>query len=342
MAATSITSPNIVHVTKELDPSGKLGRAANLLTQTNEMAKVVPIVRANNNTLHRTIVVTELGSAAERGMNEGTVPSISTTSQQDFQISHIDSWFKGDLEVVAASGAPEEYIGRQVMRRWEAVGQRWGYLSIYGNHASSQKQFTGLANMASMSTLGQQCISAGGSTSSVQSSMYLIDAGEDSVYYITPQNSPTYGIQTVNHGIQIAQRQNGVDDAHMAAHVRQVKLAVGLVVEDQRKAIRIANIEVSHFTALTSTQATTSMESLPHKMLIAIGRLPRDSRGNRFFLADRTVYVGLVRLAMEKSMTGLGLRDAMNQLGNVESTLYFQNIPIYLQDQITNTEAVVS
>lgn len=342
MAATSTTSPNIVHVTKELDPTGKLGRAANLLTQTNEMAKVVPVVKANNNTSHRTIVVTELGSATERGYNEGTVPTITTTAQQDFQIAMIESWFKGDIDVVAASGSPEEYIGRQVMRKWEAVGQRWGYLSIYGNHASRQKQFTGLANMTSMSTLGQQCISAGGSTADVQSSMYLLDAGEDSVYYVTPQNSPTYGIQTVNHGIQIAQNQNGTTDAHMAAHVRQVKLAVGLVVEDQRKAIRIANIEVSHFTALTSTQATTSMESLPHKMLIAIGRLPRDSRGNRFFLCDRTVYVGLVRLAMEKSMSGLGIRDAMNQFGTVESTLYFQNIPIYLQDQITNTEAVVA
>jgi hypothetical protein len=342
MAVLSSTSPNIVDVTKELGPDGKLARTANLLTQTNDLAKMLPITKANNNTHHRTNVVTELGTASERGYNEGIVPTWSKTAQQDFQIAMIGMWAKSDVKVAQASGSPEEFRSRDIKRKWEAITQRWQYLSFYGNHASDQKQFTGLANMAAYQTIGQQVIDCGGTTASVQSSMWLLDAGTESVYYVAPQHSQTFGIQHTNHGIQVAQNQNGTTDAHMAAYVDELALDVGIVVEDQRKVVRLANIEVSHFTALTSTQATTSMSNIIHKMVLGIGRLPRDTMGDRFFICDRTVYTGLFRLGMEKSVSGLGIREALNQFGKIQDVLYFQSYPVLISDQIINTEAVVS
>jgi hypothetical protein len=84
------------------------------------------------------------------------------------------------------------------------------------------------------------------------------------------------------------------------------------------------------------------MSSLIHKMIIAIGKLPRDSMGDRFFVCNRTVYTGLFRLAMEKSVSGLGVYDAMNQFGKVAATLFFNGYPIFISDQLINTEAVVA
>jgi hypothetical protein len=340
MAVLSSSSPNIVDLTKEKDPSGKLGRTANVLTQTNDMARMLPFVRANNDTHHRTQVVVELPTATERGINEGTVPTWGRVDQVDYKMSKIDMWSKVDPDLAGDQLA--EFRAREIRRKWEAVTQRWQYLSFYGNHASNQKQFTGLFNMAPYSVLGQQVIDCGGTTASVQASMALIAGGEDKVYYIYPKSSQSFGIHHKDHAHQVAQNQGGVTDALMDAVFDQVKLDVGIVVEDQRCVVRLANIEVSHFTALTSTQATTSMTSLIHKMIIAIGRLPRDSMGDRFFICNRTVYTGLFRLAMEKSVAGLGVYDAMDQFGRVSGTLFFNGYPIFISDQLVSTEAVVA
>ncbi len=344
MAVLTSTMPNIGDLMKSLNPDGTLAVAANLMTQANQLVPMLPAIQANNVTHHRVTQIVALGSASERGLNEGTQPTKHEKAQHDEGIALVDKWNVCDKKVAELSGDVEAFRAQERRTGAVSVSQRVSYLSIYGNQAVNAKQFTGFQpryNSLSDVNVAQQIVDCGGTTASVQSSMYLVRGGPDSVYYVYPKGSQG-GMFYQNYGLVAENAQGGVAGAHMAAYKDQIGWDVGLAVQDQRCVVRLANIEVSHFSALTSTQAPTTFANLIHKMMIGFGRLPLDVSGDDFWVCNRTVRTGLMRLAYEKSTPGLGLREGSTQLGKPTTILTFWDVPILLEDQITNTEAVVA
>ena len=345
MAVLPTTAPNIGDLLKSLDPDGQMARAANLMTQANQIVPRLPVREANNVSHHRVSQIVSLGTATERGLNEGTQPTWHTKAQHDEGIALIDKWAICDKKLADMSGNVAEFRGQEYRASVVAVSQRAALNVVEGNlTGANPKQITGLhARLNSLTdvNVAQQIVNAGGTTASVQSSMYLIRAGLDSVYLAYPKGSQG-GLWSHDYGHVPDPSWGGVAGAHMGAYKEQVGWDIGLVVQDQRCVVRICNIEVSHFDALTSTQAPTTFANLPHKMMVAHGKLPLDVMGRDFWVCNRSVRTGLLRLAYEKSVTGLGVREGLTQLGAPTEILTFWGIEIVLEDQITNTEAVVS
>ncbi len=350
MAATNSTMPNISDVMKSLDPNHQLAKYANLMTQANELVPRLPIYEANNITHHRVTQVVALGAATERSLNEGTLPTKHEKSQHDEGIALVDKWNICDVKTAELSGDVAAFRGQETRLGTVSVSQRVAYLAVYGNQGTSAKQFTGFQprlNSLSDPNVAQQIVDCGGTTANVQTSMYLVRSGPDSVFLVHPKGSKTGGLWHRDYGIvpyPVAPNSAGTLTAgyQMATYQDQIGWDVGLVVKDQRCVVRLANLEASHFTALTSTQAPTSFANLPHKMMVAHGRLPLDVMGRDFWVCNRTVRTGLLRLAYEKSVAGLGVREGLTQLGQPTEILTFWGIEIVLEDQITNIEAVVS
>lgn len=342
---------NIGDLLKSLDPNHKLAKAANLMTQANELVPRLPIYEANNITHHRVTQIVSLGAATERALNEGTLPTKSEKAQHDEGIALVGKWNICDVKTAELSGDVGGFRAQETRLGTVSVSQRVAYLSIYGNQlASGGKQFTGFQprlNSLTDTNIAQQIVNCGGSNTDVQSSMYLIRSGPDSVFLVHPRGSKTGGLWHRDYGLvpeSSAANSAGVLTAgyHMAAYKDQIGWDVGLVVKDQRCVVRLANIQVGDFTGLTGTQAPTTFVNLPHQMMIAHGRLPIDVMGQDFWVCNRTVRTGLMRLAYEKSVPGLGVREGLTQLGQPTEILTFWGIQILLEDQIVNTEAVVS
>lgn len=342
--------PNISDVLKSLNPNHELAPFANLMSQANDVVPRLPVYEANNITHHRVTQVVELGAASERGLNEGTDPTCHRKAQHDEGIALVDKWNVCDVKAAELSGNVAAFRGQETRLGTVSVSQRVSYLTIYGNQATSAKQFTGLQpryNSLSDANVAQQIVDCGGTTASVQTSMWLTRVGPDSVYLVYPRGSKSGGLFHRDFGMvadPVSANSAGTLTAgkHMAAYKDQVGWDVGLAVADQRCVVRLANLEASHFTALTSTQAPTSFANLIHKMMVAHGKLPIDVMGQDFWFCNRTIRTGLMRLAYEKSVAGLGVREGVNQLGMPTEVLTFWGIQILLEDQIVNTEAVVS
>lgn len=345
MAVNPTFAPNIGDLLKSLDPNNELAKAANLMTQANEIVPRLPVKEANNVTHHRVTQIVSLGTATERNLNEGTQPTWHTKAQHDESIALIDKWAVCDVKLAEMSGNVAEFRAQEYRASVVAVSQRAAFNVIEGNLAGTNpKQITGLharLNTLSDVNVAQQIVNAGGTTASVQSSMYLMRAGLDSVFLAYPKGSRG-GFWSRDYGLVPDPSWGGVAGAHMGAYKEQCGWDIGLVVKDQRCVVRICNIEVGHFTGLTSTQSPTAFTNLPHQMMIAHGRLPIDVMGRDFWVCNRAVRTGLMRLAYEKSVAGLGVREGLTQLGAPTEILTFWGIEIVLEDQITNTEAVVS
>jgi hypothetical protein len=347
MAVLPTTAPNIGDLLKSLDPDNRIAKAANLMTQANEIIPRLPVREANNITHHRVTQIVSLGAATERGLNEGTQPTWSTKAQHDEGIALIDKWAICDAKLADMSGNVAEFRGDEYRSGVVSVSQRAAFNVVEGNlTGANPKQITGLharynALTATDANIGQQVISADGATASIQSSMYLIRAGLDSVFLAYPKGSQG-GLWSRDYGLVADPSWGGTAGAHMGAYKEQIGWDIGLVVKDQRCVVRICNIQVEDFDELESTQAPTIFTNLPHKMMIAHGKLPRDVMGRDFYVCNRSVRTGLLRLAYEKSVAGLGVREGLTQLGAPTEILSFWGIEVVLEDQISNTEAVVT
>ena len=350
MAVLSSTMPNIADLMKSLDPDHKLAKAANLMTQANQLVPMLPVVEANNITHHRVTQVVALGAASERGLNQGTQATKNEKAQHDEGIALVDKWNICDKKIAELSGDVAAFRGQETRLGTVSVSQRVSYLTILGNKATNDLQFTGLLpryNSLADTSVAQQIVDCGGleAATGALTSMWLVRSGVDSVFLTYPKGSKG-GLFHHDYGLvaeSSASNSSGTLTAgyHMAQYKDQIGWDVGLVVKDQRCVVRLGNINPAHFTALTSTQAPATFENLIHKMMIAHGRLPLDVMGDDFYVANRVVRTGLMRLAYEKSTPGLGVREGLTQLGKPTTILTFWDVPILLEDQITSTETFI-
>lgn len=337
MAVLTSDGPTIIDVQKSKDPKGNSLRAANLMAQVSTLNKMFNYVPANGGLYHRVgQIVTEPGTTI-RARNEGVLATKEERVQHDEGFCDFHQWAKVDAGVAQDMGQIEVERAKRVRSGYAAIARKVEYTTFYGAKAGSAgKEFDGLVTR--FNTLGQQVIDASGSAA--LASLWIFRASPETCYYIYP-DAGTSGIRHRDWGLVNEQNQGGVTGANMAAYKDEMWQEVGLAVEDPRAVIRIANIATGDFTALSSTQATTSMSNILHKIMIAHDRLPKDVMGKDFGVCNRTVYTGLRRLAFEKSVAAVSVGQAMTAIGPTEAIIV-DGIPIMLSDALTIAETQVT
>jgi hypothetical protein len=317
---------------KRTNPDGKIAKIVELLSRDNAMLDDAMFKEANNKTTHRATMRTSLPTPAWRLLNQGTAPTKSTTAQQTFGTGILESWSEIDVDSIIGDVKPARLS--EALAHYEAMANEMQDTFIYGT-AAAPEEFVGLAayydnlsdNSAENIVNGG---SAGGQTDNM--SMWLVGWGDRSCYGIFPEGSQA-GIEHEDLGIVTVETTAGVAGTRMRAYQEHWKWKAGLVVEDWRKTVRIANIDKS---ALIADPTGATVKLLEY-MIDATHRQYKPTTVTPVFYCNRVIAKMLDIQAQNKTNVYLtvGMEEGKRKVS-------FRGIPIRTVDALTDSEARIA
>jgi hypothetical protein len=331
MATLASNVATLADHAKRLDPDGKVPMIVELLRQRNTILDDMLWKEGNLPTGHRTTVRTGLPTVTARRLNEGVVPSKSTTAQIDEQCAMFEAISEVDADLVKLNGNDAGFRLSEASAFIEAMNQTMAQTLFYGNAGITPEYFTGFApRYASLTGTNSQNILSAGGAGSDNTSIWLIAWGENTVSGIYPKGSKA-GLIHEDLGEQMIQTGVGIGTGRMKAFIDRWQWKCGLAVRDWRYAVRIANIDVSN---LVTESGAADLIKL---MIKAIHRLPDLSSGRPVFYCNRTVREMLDIQALTKAAYQLNIDNV-----DGKPVTKFRGIRIETCDQILETESVVA
>lgn len=334
MATIGGTVLTLVDVAKRRDATGKIARIAEMLNQTNTILDDMLFMEANEITGHTSAIRTGLPAVYWRMINQGIPPSKSTTAQAREAAGMLDAWSETDEKLIDLSGDPAGLRLSEARAFLEAMSQEMAQTLFYGNSSVNAEEITGLAPRYSSLSAGNgsNIIDGGGTDAADNASIWLIVWG-DHVHGFFPRGS-TAGLKHDDLGLVTVETTAGVAGNRMRAYQDHFKWDVGVVVEDWRYAVRIANLDMSALVANVSAADITSL------MVLAIDRLPTGATGsgNPVFYMNRTMRSRLRMQRRDDVIAGGGLTYSVVDGKPVYD---FDGIPVKIVDALLETEARV-
>jgi len=341
MAFTPMTGseyPNLANLTKRMDPDGKIAKIAELLEQQNPILEDVPLVEGNLPTGHRTTVRADLPTPTWRKLNYGVKPTKSSTAQVDDTIGMLEDYAEVDKDLAELNGNSAAFRMSEDTPHLEAMSNTMASTIFYGDTGLYPERFLGLAPRYDALTLVKPdaqtnsaylkniiSCSDGSPTADVQTSMYYVVWGENTVHGIYPKGSQV-GLKAQNLGEVTLFDDDGGRFQGFRTHYQW---KMGLCVRDWRYVVRICNIE------LGDMAVAASQKLLYTAMIKAMYATPMRARG--VFYAAPAVCAMLDQAAIEKSNAALGYQTVFGK-----EVLGFRGIPIRTCNALLETEAVVT
>lgn len=331
-AALGTGNLTLLEAAKRTDPSGKIAAIVELLGQTNEILEDMTWKEGNLPTGNQTTVRTALPTVAWRRVNQGVVPSKSTTAQIDDQAAMLEAWSEVDTEVLKLNGntaATRLSEGRAFL---EAMNQEMAQTLFYGNGGADPEEFTGFAPRYALSTAvnGSNVIKAG-SVDVDNTSIWLVGWGDETVSGLFPKGS-TAGLQHNDYGEVTVEMVAGLPGSRMRAMQERWQWKGGLMVKDWRYVVRVCNIDISLLAGATPPDLITFMEQAEETIPSRLGKT--------VWYMNRTVKKHLRRIMRLAVGTGGGL--TYENVGPGKRVLMFGTTPIRTVDQLVNNEALVA
>jgi len=334
--ATLSGSLTLVEVAKRLDPQGKAAPITEMLHQSNQILNDIPWVEANDGESHVYTLRTSLPAISWINLNTGITPTVSSTAQSRDACGIMGAVVEVDKNVAEKGGLVQHNIMTEAQAHIEAMAQEFAGTLMYGNVTTAPNEFHGFApRFNSLSGTTSENVIDGAGTGSDNSSIWLVDWGQGKVYGIYPKGSKA-GLEQNNRGLQSVDTTAGAGSSGARLLVYQTYFfwKCGLAVQDWRRVVRGANIDIS---ALVAKSSAADLFDIMIKM---IHRLPDGiaSSGARFYMNRSTIQMLDIQ-ARDDVQTGgqLGYKDVGG-----ERMLNFRGIPIRLVDQLTETEAQIT
>lgn len=333
MAALGGNMLTLKDFAKRIEPNGKIGLIAELLSQTNEVLTDMIWQEGNLPTGHRTVVRTGLPDVYWRLLNQGVQPSKSETAQIDEGCGMLEAYSEVDKDLAELNGDVGAFRFSESQAFIEAMNQEMASTLFYGNSSVSPEEFNGLSvRYSSLSAAnGQNIINANGSSTD-NSSIYLIAWGPQTVHGIFPKGSKA-GLVHEDIGLETVETTAGVAGSRMRAYREHFQWKCGLALRDWRYVSRIANIDVSNLVSKSSAA------DLIELMIKAIHRLPSLKVGKPVFYMNRSVFQMLDIFSRDDVLSGGGI-GYENVAGIPQYS--FRGIPVRVCDALVENEAVVS
>jgi hypothetical protein len=332
--ATVGTLPNLLDITKLMDPDGKISALAELMSQSNPVLEDMPFVEGNLPTGHRSVIRTGLPTAYWRTLNQGIQPSKSTSAQIDEACGMLEAWSSVDKDLAELGGNVAAYRTSEAKAFLEAMNQEMASTVFYGNASSAPSEFNGLAVRYSSTTAASgQNIILGGGAGSDNTSIFLVGWATDKVFGIFPKGSKA-GLQHDDLGLVHESNAGGTAGANMMVYKERFQWKNGIVVKDWRYCVRIPNIDIS---ALVAKSGAADLIEL---MIKAIHRLPHGAQGCKpVFYMNRTVFQMLDIQRRDDVISGGGI-SYMDVDG--KAVPHFRGFPIKVTDALVENESLVS
>jgi hypothetical protein len=334
MATLSTAALTLADWAKRLDPTGKVSKIVELLSQTNEILMDMLWLEGNLPTGHRTTVRTGLPTVAWRLLNGGVTPSKSTTAQIDEQCGILEAWSEVDVELAKLNGNVAAFRLSEATAFIEAMNQEMASTLFYGNSGTAPEEFTGLAprySAISGATNAQNVISGSGSGSD-NSSVWLVGWGDQGIHGIFPKGSKA-GLEQNDYGEVTVEVTAGVAGNRMRAYQERFSWKAGVALKDWRYVVRIPNIDISNLVAKSSAA------DLVELMIKATHRLPSLNLCKPVFYMNRTCFQMLDIQRRDDVISGgqLSYKDV-----DGKRVADFRGIPVRICDALTEAEATVS
>lgn len=331
---------------KSLDPNGSISKVVELLSQSNEILQDMPFIEGNLPTGHKTTVRTGIPPGVWRQMYQGVPPVKTLRAQVTDTCGMLENRSEVDKDLVELNGNTAEFRLSEASGIVEGLNQQMCQTLIYGNTSINPERFMGLAprfSAISGAANAQNIIDAGG-TGSVNTSVWLVVWGPDTVTGIFPKGSKA-GLVHEDLGIIDAFDAN---QNRFRAYADRWQWKNGLTVRDWRYIVRICNIDATDLVTQATTQANTAATLLIKLMVRALARIPFMGKGTAVFYANRTVKEMLAIQALDRSQNAVGFVPGTAQFGTLapgsvnNGTVTVLGVPVRTVDQILSTEARVT
>lgn len=333
MATLSTGALTLADWAKRQDPQGKIPVVAELLSQRNEVLEDAVFMEGNLPTGHRSIIRTGLPAVYWRSVNSGVPSSKSTTRQVDDACGMLEAFCRVDKDLAELNGELGAFRLSEDKAFLEAMNQTQASTLFYGNPATDNRQYLGLANRygtISGAANGQNILDAGG-TGSVNTSIWLVVWGDNTVFCPFPKGTRAGLIHNDDGLLTVYDATNNPYKAYQTHY----QWKNGLVVKDWRYVVRICNID----TTISSNNIAADLIAL---MSRALDRIPSFNEGRAAFYMNRTLYSILRLQALNKTMpSALTIEKGLNQFGTPQTWASFEGVPLRRVDQLLNTESRV-
>ena len=338
MATISSTVLTMHDWAKSIGPDGKVAKTVELLSQSNRILDDMLFKEGNLPTGEQASIRTGLPTSYYRLINQGTPKSKSTKVQVTENAAILVARCEIDKDEAELNGNVNAYRMSEADAFIESMSQTQAETLIYGS-AANPEEYVGFAPRYNDldAVNGQNILDAGGASTD-NTSIWLVNWGENKVFGVFPKGSSA-GLSHDDLGLGDAFDSN---DNRFRAYMDEWKWKNGLVVKDWREVVRIANIDVSDLVAKTTSQALTAATAIDKLMARSIDHLPNGPGTNANFYCNRTVASHLRIMAMDRSTGAVTIEPAINQWGETIHQLTFLGIPVKLVDRITNAEAEVT
>lgn len=349
MAALAQTVDTLTNWTKGRDPNGSKARSIELLNQSNEITYHIPWEQGNKPLGNTTTVNVSLPQVYNRMLGQAVPTSTSRDMQIDDAMSIFEAWNVVDCDLATLKGDLGAYRWSRAKPYFEAMTQAFCQMLFYGDPTQNQAAFYGFAprystlNPANAGNAAN-VIGAGG-TGSVNTSMWLINWGEDAVTGIFPEGTPA-GLNHEDFGMVSDTVTAGYPTTSLAVYKDRYQWKCGLALKDWRRVVRVCNIDTTNLVnesnaadliklAIEATYQLPSIASPPSTTGNPMTTLP--SGGMKAWYTNRTIRKMLHIQILNKTNNQLSWETV-----NGKKVMVLGDIPVYNVDQLLNNEATVS
>jgi hypothetical protein len=315
-------NPTLSDLAKRLDPDNSIATVIEVLNDTNEILDDMGWVEGNLPTGHKTTVRSGLPSVTWRLLNYGVQPSKSRTVPVTDTCGMLEAYAEVDKALADLNGNTAEFRMSEDVAFLEAMNQEMASTLFYGTDANPER-FIGLSPRYDSygSVDGDSSFNTidGGGTDAVNTSIWMIVWGENTIHGIYPKGSQA-GLSHRDLGEDTLDDGDGGKYQGYRTHWRY--------------AVRICNIDTVKLLTFGSDSDTSA--NIIRLLIQAVNKIPNLGMGRGAIYVNRTVQTWLEIMAKEKANVQLSWQEFGE--GKI---LTFRGIPIRRADALLETEAAV-
>jgi len=285
-------NPTLMDFIQALGPDDAVSDLGELLHQTNQLWPDMTFQEGNLLTGHRFSIRTGLPEPTWRRLYQGVQPTKSTRAQVTASTGMLEDYAVVDKALADLNGNTVRFRLQEDAAHIEGFNIKVARSLIYESEDNNPEAITGLmphfTATPGSTGVGQQIIDAGG-TGTDNASILLIGWSPNSVYGIFPKGSKA-GLQVKDHGevTEYAKTPDGASNGYYQAYRTHYRWDLGLVVQDYRYVVRIANIDRSLLGADPTISGYTGA-NLPNLLFEAMEYLPSMENCRPVFYMDATI-----------------------------------------------------
>lgn len=334
MATVGNTAFTFSDLRKRLNPTGQIDWIMEIMAESNPIMQHIPWMEGNLPTGNQTTLRTSYPHPQLRRINRGIEPGKSTTRQIVDTCCIMEAYSSVDTRLIQMAPDKEAVRRSEDAAFIEGFTQDLAKYMFYGDTDTNPDQFNGFGVRyntfdGDKGTFGYQTVNGGGTTEDKQTSIYIVDWGENAVTGIYPKGSKA-GIQTEDKGEQMV---SDADGKKYWALMTWFAWDAGLAVQNLRKVAAIRNVDMSKKVA---DMTATERKAVVDKFIVAKNRIQNLKRPIAYVADD--VYTMLELHLNDKSNSYVTRQELMGAMPKI----FISGIEVSKCDALQTDEAVIS